>query len=237
MAWRGTAGHGAAWRGKARQGSQQQIGPGEAAPDPTERAADSAQKKRNPMKVTLTVTGNRPLLMHNGRLANPIDPWSRRLKELTGKRKKTDEDLIAIMQIEARGSAYETSDGLLGLPTQNVWKCVHEAAKAYKRGEDIKRAFLADDSIQPLIVGGQHVSVDAFLAVPEHIDYRPVAVNRARTMRARCLVPEWSGAFHFDLLEDVIDARDLAPILERAGRLVGLCEWRPTYGTFNCEVA
>ncbi len=187
-------------------------------------------------KITLHLTGIRPMLMHNGRLANPIDPWTRELKALTGKRRKTDEDLIAMMRVEARGGAYETPDGLLAYPTENVWRCLFDAAKAFKRGEDVKRALVHDGAIVPLLVNGDEVAVDEFLADPEHIDYRPVRVQRAKTMRARPLVSDWSTTVHFELLTDVIDPRDLGPIIERAGRLVGLGDYRPTYGTFNGQV-
>ena len=188
------------------------------------------------MKITLHIAGIRPMLQHNGRLANPIDPHTRALAALTGKRKKTDEDLIAIMRIEARGGAYETTEGLLGFPTQGVWRCLYDAAKAYKRGEDIKRALGAEDVTEPLLVAGVTVEVDEFLLAPDNIDYRPIKVMGRKTMRARPIVRGWSTTHYFDLLEDVIDPRDLAPIIERAGRLVGLGDWRPTYGTFTAEV-
>lgn len=187
-------------------------------------------------KLALTLTGQRPLLMHNGRLANPIDPWTRQLKAITGKRRKTDEDLIAMMRVEARGGAYETADGLLAMPSENVWRALYDAAKAFKRGEDIKRGLVTDGSVVPLFIDGKSVDVDEFLSVPEHIDYRPVRVQRAKTMRARPLVEGWSCRHEFELLADVIDPRDLVPIVERAGRLVGLGDYRPTYGTFTTEI-
>lgn len=189
------------------------------------------------MKIVTHLTGQRPILQHNGRLANPLDPYTRQLKALTAKKKKTDEDLVSIMMVEARGAAYETTDGLLGVPTQNMWRAVYDAATAYRRGADIKRALNFEDTVEPLFVDGKSQTVEAHLNEPDHVDYRPVSVNRNKTMRARLLVPlPWSVSFTFDLLDDVIDARDLAPILERAGRLVGLCDWRPTYGTFAVEV-
>lgn len=188
------------------------------------------------MKITLQLTGDRPMLMHNGRLANPLDPYTQQLKAITGKRKKTDEDLIQMMRIEARGAAYETTDGLLGLPTENVWRSVYDAAKGFKRGEDIKRALSAPLETEPLLVDGATVAVDVYLSDPAHIDYRPVAIMKRRTMRARPVVRSWVSVHHFELLDDVIDARDLAPILERAGRLTGVGDWRPTFGTFSCEV-
>jgi len=189
------------------------------------------------MKLNLQLTGIQPMIQHNGRLANPLDPWTRQLKTLTSKRRKTDEDLVAIMRTEARGSCYETDDGLLGFPTANVWRCIYDAAKAFKRGEDIKRGFHYEPVTPPLLVwGGQIIGVDEWLEDPTHIDYRPMRVNSSKTMRARAIVPGWSCVHYFEVLEDVIDPRDLVPILERAGRLVGLGDSRPTYGTFSAEV-
>lgn len=188
------------------------------------------------MNITLRLTGTRPMLQHNGRLANPLDPFTQQVKALSSKRKKTDEDLIALMRVEARGAIYETSDGMVGFPTQNVWRAIYDAATAYKQGANVKRALSYEDITPPLLISGDEVLADVFLKEPDNIDYRPVAVNRAKTMRARPIVRDWSCIHSFDLLDDVIDVRDLGPVLERAGRLVGLGDWRPTYGTFTVTV-
>lgn len=194
------------------------------------------------MKLTLQLTGIRPMLMHNARLANPIDPYTRRVKELTSKRKKTDEDLILLMQAEARGSAYETTDNLLGLPTVNVWRCLYDAAKAFKRGEDIKRAVSHDPVVEPLLIPGKRsgswveVDVDKYLADGTKIDYRSVKVTTSRVMRSRPVIMEWRSTHTFEVLDDIIDARDLPQIIERAGRVGGMCDYRPIYGTFTTEI-
>lgn len=187
------------------------------------------------MDLKLKLTGLRPMLQHNGRLANPLDPHTRALAALTSKRKKTDEDLIIIMQTESRGACWETADGKLGLPTANVWRCIYDAAKAYKLGEDVKRALSFEDVTEPLLVDGQEVSCEEFLT-PENIDYRPVKIMGRKTMRARPRVRKWSSIHMLSLLEDVMDPRDLVPVLQRAGRLVGIGDWRPIYGTFEVEV-
>jgi len=54
--------------------------------------------------ITFEVRGNLPLLMHNSRLASPLDKYSKELKSISGKRKKTDEDHELMALIEARGS-------------------------------------------------------------------------------------------------------------------------------------
>lgn len=190
------------------------------------------------MDLTLTLTGKKPLLLHNGRLANPIDPHTRAISRISKKRNKTDEDLVEVMQLEARGGAYETEgDGFLGFPQVAIWRCIYDAAKAYKLGVRVKQALMAEDVILPLLIGGEPVKVDAFLSEPENIDYRSVKVTTSRVMRARPIVRGWSCTARFDLFEDVIDPRDLVPVFERAGRLIGIGDWRPTYGTFEIEVA
>ena len=188
------------------------------------------------MQLTIKLTGQRPMLHHNGRLANPTDPYTRELKALTSKRKKTDEDLILIMQAESRGSCWETEDGRLGIPNGAVWRCIFDSATAFRLGKVIKAALNFEDITVPLLSNGREWLCDEYIRQPGAIDYRPVRVQTARTMRARTRVTNWSSIHQFELLEDVLDPRDLAPVLERAGRLVGLGDWRPTYGTFVPEV-
>lgn len=189
------------------------------------------------MEIDITLTGVRPMIQHNGRLANQLDPYTRRLAAITKKTKKTDEDWATIMQIESRGSCWETPDGILGVPTEAVWRSLYNAATAFKRGEDIKRSLLFDDEVRPLLVDGEQVTCDDFLRDPENVFLKVVVIGRNRTMRARPRVPTgWQTTHRFELLTDVIDARNLAPILERAGRLVGIGDWRPRYGRYEIAI-
>ena len=40
------------------------------------------------------------LIMHNGQTADPLNPFSKAMKEISGKRKKTDTDYEAMANIE-----------------------------------------------------------------------------------------------------------------------------------------
>lgn len=189
------------------------------------------------MKLQLTLTGTHPMLQHNGRMADPTNQFTRDLKAISGKRKKTDEDLVDIMRIEARGSCWETPEGLLGVPSAAVWRCLFDAAKNFKLGTTVKKALHFDDVVEPLLVDGAKVTCEDFLMHKDHIDYRPVKIMAAKTMRSRPRVPEgWETTHTFELLDDVIDLRNLQPVLETAGRLVGIGDWRPTYGRFTTEL-
>lgn len=191
------------------------------------------------MKVDLTITGTRPLLINNAQLANPMNPWAKQLKALTSKTKKTEDNHIEVMFIEARGGCYEAEgDGeILGWPTENTWRSIHQAATAFKLGEAIKRALRYEPITVPLLVDGGEVAIGTFLDTPGNIDYRSVKVQRARVMRSRPIVRAWSCSHAFDLDETALDPNDLARIVERAGSYVGVGNWRPTYGTYTGEIA
>jgi len=188
--------------------------------------------------VRVTITGTQPLLLHNGRLANPLDPHTRALKALTAKRAKTDDDLAALLVTEARGAAYETPENLIGLPDANIWRSIQEAAKAYKRGQDVSRAVIYDPvRVAPLVLPpGVTVDVDAYLADGDHIDYRPVGVNGKTVMRSRPVIREWSTSCEFDVYTDIVMLEDLRVFADRAGRLQGVGDHRPQYGRFNAVV-
>lgn len=191
------------------------------------------------MNITVTLTGLCPMLQHNGRLANPIDEHTQALKALTSKRAKTDDDLVLIMLTEARGGCWETHDGLLGVPTAAVWRSIYDAAKAFKLGEQIKRALLFDnpEHVAPLRIDDEWHTCDIWLKDRGHIDYRPAKIMGRKVMRARPWIPAgWQSTHNFELLDDVMDARDLVPVLERAGRLVGVGDWRPQYGRYAVSV-
>lgn len=190
------------------------------------------------MDFTVRLEGTRPLLMHNGRLANPLDPWSQRVKAVSNKKNKTDADLLQLCLLEARAGLWETSrdynqpKSTVGLPNAAVWRCIYDAAKAFKLGEDIKRSLRYEDIVAPLLVDGEELNCDEYASDLANIYYVPVRLMGKKTMRARCRIPDWTSEHRFSLDEDVLDLRRLIPVMERAGSMVGVGDWRPTYGTF-----
>jgi hypothetical protein len=128
---------------------------------------------------------------------------------------------------------YETDDGLLGLPADNLWRCMYDAATAFKLGTKIKRALIPLTDIEPLYLDGETRNVDDHLDAG-HIDVRAVQVARARTMRSRPIIPApWSVTHRFEMMTDEFDFDELQQVLNRAGRLVGIGDFRPRFGTFT----
>ncbi|MEB4734046.1 hypothetical protein OXV40_33915, partial [Burkholderia contaminans] len=56
--------------------------------------------------LRLNICGSSPLMMHSDKLANPLAAETKAHRELTGKRKKTDEDHVAIARSEFLAGLY-----------------------------------------------------------------------------------------------------------------------------------
>lgn len=72
------------------------------------------------MKVRISGTGTTPLLMHNVRLASPMNRYAKQLSAATSEKtssKRTDRDRIDIARIEFEGGMYHTAT----LPTTDPY--------------------------------------------------------------------------------------------------------------------
>ena len=185
--------------------------------------------------ITIKLTGTTPLLMHSDRFANPIDPLTKAHKELTSKRKKTDEDHEAIALSEWRGALYFDDEIGVYLPSENIEAAIVGAAKLQKLGTAFKRGMIMVDLRCPLEFAGK-TSVDEMMAnLGEYSLAKSVVVMRARIMRIRPMFRDWSTTCTLSYDEELINKSDLLKAISDAGTLIGLCDWRPRYGRFTFE--
>jgi hypothetical protein len=59
-------------------------------------------------QLEISIRGVSPLLMHNGQTADPLNTFSKQLKAVSGKRKKTEEDYAEMSRIEWHAALYVT---------------------------------------------------------------------------------------------------------------------------------
>lgn len=183
--------------------------------------------------VTATITGINPLLMHNVRLANPLEPIVQEIKVLSSKRKKTVEDIRELSRLEFEGGMYH--DTKLGpyIPGQAFHKTLVTAAKAQRLGTKVNAGLIVATLKGTLEYDGPREIQELWDA--GFYDQRMVTVERSRTLRTRPKFEAWSASFEVMYSPSDFDDRTLTQIFEAAGR-VGILDYRPHYGTFNCRV-
>lgn len=186
-------------------------------------------------EFTITIEGTAPLLMHNSRLANPLDPATRALKKVTGKRNKTEEDHAEMARLEFLGGLYHDPDIGPYIPGENIWRCLWDAAKKYKMGVKVKEGVFITSDINPLAYGGPREATELW-ADENFRHMASVKVGMSRTMRCRPQFREWRVAADGVLDPSLLEPSNLESIAETAGQLIGLGDWRPRFGRFIAEV-
>jgi hypothetical protein len=182
-------------------------------------------------KFNMEIQGIAPVLMHSGRLADPLDEASKALAAVTGKRKKTDEDHEEVGRLEHLGSLYIAEKFGPYIPGANVEACLFRGATRTKKGTALKSALLIPDEVNPLLYTGPRDAAGLW-ADKQFVHRCSVKVGTARVVRTRPVFPQWQLVVDGLLDTEVVDKDSFEQIAETAGRLVGLGDWRPRFGRF-----
>lgn len=188
------------------------------------------------MQIKTIITGTKPILLHNIQLADPDNVWSKRISEVTKKRKKTEEDRRDISRLEWMGSLY-VHDNKIVLPTANVLKSFLNAAKITKEGKSISRALSPQDIYVPLIFTGPQTP-EELINRDDFRDQTLVTIGTQRVVRTRPIFRNWAVVVEWELLTEVLDYDAFLKIVRLAGRVEGLGDNRVNgWGRYETEVS
>lgn len=185
-------------------------------------------------QINIKINGTSPLMMHSDRLANPLLADTKMHKSLTSKRKKTDDDHLAIARSEFVSSCYWTKDDSFFIPGPNLDATFLAGAKLQKLGTHWKRGALVLENRVKLIHPGPKTP-DLLWESPENVDCRGVKVGTAKIMRYRPIFLKWSAELTVSLNADVLNVEEAKKAIEDAGALIGVCEYRPRFGRFAVQ--
>ena len=180
----------------------------------------------------IQLTGTQPLIMHNARLSDPLDVMTKSLAEITGKRKKTEEDHYEMARREWLGGLY--FDDELGpyVPGANLERMLLDAARMSRDGKTVERGLFIPGEKWPLQYAGPRTV--AKMINNENYRFRAsIKVGQQRVMRCRPMFRDWSLTAEGFFDEEQITPDKLPLFVERAGKYIGLGDWRPRYGRFT----
>lgn len=185
--------------------------------------------------ITIRIKGTSPLLMQAETLANPLHELTKAHKAVSGKRKKTEDDYIWLMESEWSASMYYDEEIGPFVPALNMEGCIAEAGKIHRLGKTIKQAVQVVNDKAKLEYDGPRKK-EALWKSNKFSDVRGVNVGGKKIMRCRPIFLGWSAQFDIAFMDDVIDRSDLVRVVEEAGRRIGIGTYRPRFGRFSVEV-
>lgn len=179
------------------------------------------------------------LIMHNGQTADPRNRFSKAMKEISGKRKKTDADLDELARIEFLAGLY-LEDSNIVLPDHVLESALVAGAKKTKNGTVAKTAVFVESPAVVDFEGNPGVINEETLqqlweAGKHHLTVG-VKVGMAKVMRTRPHLHNWTAVVDVSYEEDLVNRNSVIEFAQDAGRQVGLCDWRPKHGRFTVEV-
>lgn len=183
-------------------------------------------------QLRLKLTGTAPLMMHSDRLANPLLPETKAHKALTSKRKKVDEDHLAIARSEFLAGCYWHQSEKFFIPGANLDATFLAGAKLSKLGVRWKQAALVLEQRVKLLHEGPDTP-EQLWEIPRFVDVRGVRVGQAKLMRYRPVFLAWAAQLTVSLNTDVLDIGEAKKAIEDGGKLIGTCEFRPRFGRFE----
>ena len=181
-------------------------------------------------QVIVSVSGTAALLMHNVRLANPLDEYVKAIKLITSKPKKTDADYEELFKIEYAGGLYYAEKIGPYIPGRMIRASIINGAKLLKLGTAIERTLLVKETHAKLLYDGPR-DRDKLYQSGHYTDIRSVGAQGARgggkTMRCRPIFePPWSVQFELSVDPTIISLDNLRQCIERAGAYHGFGDCR-----------
>jgi hypothetical protein len=191
-------------------------------------------------EIMFTIRGITQHTQHNGQAANPMNTYARKMKAITSKKKKTDEDLEELLKLKWMSGLYVNKAGRVVIPGRVIEGAYVEAARRTKEGRNVQAALWspAGQDDWPLDFPGKERSIDALMQDEDHFLVSRVGVNGKTIVTARPTFPQWSLTYRVRYFPTIFNEREVIEFTETLGSLIGLSDDRAIRGgRFEIESA
>lgn len=186
-----------------------------------------------------------PLIMNNNKGCNPLEPLTKKIKEISSIKKKNDDHHHALNKLNFMSTIYWSNELGVYIPSKMIMGCFKAAARKDRNGKSMK-AVLIDAVIGIPIIGMEKETPESLYAVQDksgerkYVFTEPVTVVTATVMRTRPIIDKWEIKFNLYLNTELLPAKTLEKIIETAGFEYGMGDCRPEkvtgpYGRFTLE--
>lgn len=181
--------------------------------------------------VKMTLTGLVPLILHNPRLADPMERVVQEIAKLTSKRTKTLDDRIRIQELEWEGGLYLNAAGSVIIPGHMIEGVLRQAGGMNKIKKNVEAGVVCEDDCILKYDGPKDLA--KLRNDPNFRDVRNAKIQGKMVMRCRPIFRSWSLPVTLSYLPSVINKDQVIDLVKFAGIRCGMGDYRPKHGRFQ----
>jgi len=179
------------------------------------------------------------LLINNPQTSDPLNKHAKEMKSISSKRKKTDEDIIAMREIELRAKIYWDSELKIYIPSTWITAAISGVSwsKAKIKKADIRSSVFPTKSKVKLHYDGMK-SVQEPIDIVKNSDFHNVVSlkqGQVRVVKAAPIFRNWFADIELDYDNSLLNERELMTLIETASSYGGYGDFRPTHGRARVE--
>jgi hypothetical protein len=184
--------------------------------------------------IKFRVEGKEELLMANPRTVDPFDPYTILKKQITAKRKKTDEDQLDLRRLDVESKIYW--DDSIGVYVPATWVSAALAGNSWMRAKirkaEVRSAvFPVDRRIKLNYEKSNCVkSIKDISGNPFFVKTMLLKQGQVKIAKCAPVFHEWSFETSLNFDKAIIDRSTLTELLAYAAMYGGFGDFRPTYG-------
>jgi hypothetical protein len=181
--------------------------------------------------IRVKIKGTAPLLLNNGRQADPLWDIMIQLKELTSIKNKTPEIHRKIADLSWRACLYVDQDERVIMPGINFEASIRNGAKKSKLGKSIQAGLMVVNDALIQYDGSKDINV---LVSDERFRLTcGVKQQNKRLMKTRPLFSNWACEYIIRYNPDLLTEKQVEKSIVDAGLYCGLGDWLPRYGRYE----
>jgi len=192
-------------------------------------------------QARIKITGLNYLLQNNPQTVDPFNSFSKAMKAITSKKSnKTEDDLIALGNIETESKLYFDEEVGVYVPTRWLTEAICTGAFAViKTGKDKMRGgiFATEEKAKLQYKDMSKVKTITDVVMNPTFRHRALLPQMGKRIpKDFPIFKDWSFETGIEFDDTVVDFAGLKRVVERTATYVGFGDFRPTFGRAVAEV-
>ena len=190
--------------------------------------------------LNFKVVGAGSLLMNNPQSVDPFNSYAKAKKVITGKRTKTEEDLLKLRKLDVESKIY--MNDTLGVYVPTSWVMAALAQTSFKKvkiaKKELRSGVFCDETKTKLIYDGMDKVKSKEDISGNEFFFNTMLLKQGQVKIAKStpIFNDWSFQTSLTYDPSVIDRDTLVNILEYCCNYGGFGDFRPTFGRARLEI-